>query len=463
MSDNKLFFSAFMMNTPSHSIHGFWKTPESENYRMDSLSYWTEAAKEIEALGFDLMMFADATGIRPLWNGSNEIHAKEGLHFPVGDPSVLMSAIAAVTESIGMVYTSSIIQDPPFDFARRISTLDHLTNGRIGWNIVTSATDNAYRNFGYDALLTHEERYGMADEYLDVLYKLWEGSWEDGALRKDKIEGVYADPALIHRINHEGKYYRVEGPHLVGPSPQRTPFLFQAGSSPVGQRFAMKHAEATFIQSPSPAAAKGLIDEGRKLVVENGRDARDIKFFQGLSFIIGDTPEDAKAKEAAHGATVNSAATVAHALGDVGVDAGGYSMDTPLSELGETKGVLGYLRWAQEQSGNSEPTIADLAWVMEGANRIVGTPEQIADQLEEWHDAGVDGVNVYTTHRPGSFRELGTKVFPILRERGLLSEGKPASLRGLFSGGDPLLPASHPAAQYRGAFTENSLITKYEV
>ena len=147
------------------------------------------------------------------------------------------------------------MQEHPFNFARKISTLDHASDGRIAWNIVTNSLANGARNFGFDGLTPHDERYAWADEYLDVTYKVWEGSWDDGALLQDRARGVHGDYTLVHRINHVGPRYRVEGPHLVAPSPQRTPLLFQAGASPAGMRFAATHAEAQFLITPSPAPA----------------------------------------------------------------------------------------------------------------------------------------------------------------------------------------------------------------
>ncbi|BBY15176.1 LLM class flavin-dependent oxidoreductase [Mycolicibacterium litorale] len=453
-----LYFSAFVMNTASHVLHGLWRDPSAHNHEFNSLRHWTSLATTVEKAGYDLLFFADVFGLRAPWNGNWRKAVEGGIQVPVNDPSVLASALATVTETLGIVFTSSIVQDHPFNFARRMSSLDHYTEGRLGWNIVTSFNENMFRSFGHDGTLGHDERYEWAYEYLDVVFKLWEGSWDESALVQDKARGVHSDPAKIHRINHVGKRYRVEGPHFTSPSPQRTPVLFQAGASPAGQLFSARNAEGVYISSPNPAAAHALTSETRALAVENGRDPADITFAQGLSFVIGDTHREAVRRNDEIKRYLDLEGVALHALGDAGVDAGRFPLETPLSELGEFTGVQGFARWAAEASGNAEPTIRDLAWVLEGANRVVGTAEEIADLLEEWREAGVDGINVYHATVPGTFTEVADRLFPTLRERGLIATDKSGTLRHKLLGRGDRLPDNHPAAAYRGAFGDNTLL-----
>ena len=452
-----LFYSAFVMNTTTPLLHGVWRAPDAENHKFNSLRHWTSLASTLDKAGYDLIFFADVFGLRAPWNGSWKTAAEGGIQVPVNDPLVLASALAAATENLGFVFTSSIVQDHPFNFARRMSTLDHYTDGRLGWNIVTSFNENVFRSFGHTGTLDHDERYRWAGEYVDLCYKLWEGSWDDGALVQDKEASLHADPSKIHKINHVGERYRVEGPHFVSPSPQRTPVLFQAGASPAGQLFSARNAEGVFISSADPAAAHALVTETRALAEANGRNADDVVFAKGLSFVIGETHRDAVRKNDELKRYVDLEGIVLHALGDAGVDAGGYPLDTPLSELGEFKGVQGYVRWAREATGGAEPTIRDIAWVLEGATRVVGTADEIADHLEEWREAGVAGINVYDVVRPRSFVEVGDRLFPVLRERGLISTEKSGTLRQKLLGQGDRLPDRHPAAKYRGAFTGNDL------
>jgi len=452
-----LYYSAFVMNTASHVLHGLWRAPEAQNHKFNSLRHWTSLAAEVDQAGYDLLFFADVFGLRAPWNGNWRKAVESGIQIPVNDPSVLASALAAVTENLGIVFTSSIVQDHPFNFARRMSSLDHYTEGRLGWNIVTSFNANMFRSFGHDGTLAHDQRYEWANEYVDVTYKLWEGSWDDDALVQDKERSVHSDPSKIHRINHVGARYSVEGPHFTSPSPQRTPVLFQAGSSPAGQLFSARNAEGVYISSPTPEAAHALTTETRALAVANGRDPQDITFAQGLSFVIGDTHAEAVRRNDELKRFLDLEGIALHALGDAGVDAGGLSLDTPISELDEFTGVQSFKRWAAEASGNEEPTIRDMAWVLEGANRVVGTPKEIADRLEEWREAGVDGINVYHATVPQSFREVADRLFPTLRERGLIAVDKSGTLRHKLLGRGDRLPDRHPAAKYRGAFTDNSL------
>jgi long-chain alkane monooxygenase len=344
---------------------------------------------------FDAVFFADVVGLYGPVDGDYEVNAREGLQIPSNDPSVLISALALNTKHLGLAFTSSVLQAHPFEFARRASTLDHISNGRIAWNIVTSTQENAARNFGFDRLTDHDDRYEWADEYLDVVYKLWEGSWDEGALLKDRERGVFSDHARIHKIHHAGKRYRVEGPHLPSPSPQRTPLLFQAGSSPAGRAFAARNAEAQFILPPNPAAAADLIAETRRLAQTYGRHPNDIKFFQGVSFVIGSTEEEARRKEKELDSYISVDGFLAHANLGVSQDDGHpLPQDMLLKDI-KTNGGRSHIEWLRKAVPDREPTVGDLGRLVARRHpRLVGTPDQIAERLELWRNAGVDGVNV---------------------------------------------------------------------
>ena len=444
-------FSAFVMNTTSHIVHGAWRKPEAEQTEFSSLEHWVSLAKELERGKFDFMFFADVVGLYDDYQGSWEKFVESGLQIPSNDPTVIASAIAYATEHLGIAVTSSILQEHPFNFARKMSTLDHASDGRIAWNIVTSMSPNAWRNFGFGEMALHEDRYAWADEYVDVVYKLWEGSWDDGALLQDKASGRYSDFSKVHKIDHVGARYRVEGPHLVAPSPQRTPLLFQAGSSPTGRRFAARNAEAQFIASPSPEAAQALIADTRRLVVEAGRAAEDLEFFQGLSFVIGSTEAEAARKAAELDEYIDESMIIAHAAGGIGIDLGFYDLDTPIGEV-EAQGSLSTLQWLREAIPDREPTVRDLARMRSRSGRVVGTPDSIADRLEQWRSVGVDGINVINSTIPGSYVEFIEHVTPVLQRRGLAQRDyEDGTVRRKLTGRDTL-PASHPAARYRGAF-----------
>jgi len=447
-----LSFSAFVMNTASHIIHGLWRDEQGNQINFNDIDIWISLAKTLEDGGFDAVFFADVIGLYGNHRGGWNFHVENGLQIPSNDPMVLMSALAVNTKHLGLAFTAAPLQEHPFNFARRISTLDHISKGRIAWNMVTSSSENAFRNFGYEGLVPHDERYRWLDEYVDVLYKLWEGSWDEGALIKDRESGIYADPTKVHKINHVGKYYKVEGPHLVSPSPQRTPLLFQAGASTTGRDFAARHAEAVFIVAPDPENARQLIDTTRRLAVQNGREGNDIHFYQGLSFVIGETEKEARRKEKELDKKINLDMMIAHMAGGMGVDLGHYHLDTMIEHV-ETEGVRSSFEWLKQSTQGRTPTVRDIARLRTKSSRIVGTPESIADQLEIWKDAGINGVNVINSTIPGSYEEFIEHVMPVLRKRGLVRNRKEetSTLRKkLF--GDDYINTRHPAANYRSVF-----------
>ncbi len=446
-----LIFSAFVMNTASHILHGVWRQPGARQVEFNSLDLWVDLAKELERGLFDVLFFADVTGLYGDFDGSYKKHVDIGLQIPSNDPSVILSALAYNTENLGFAFTSSILQEHPFNFARKISTLDHASKGRIAWNIVTNSLPNAARNFGYDDLTPHDERYEWAEEYVDVTYKLWEGSWDDGALLQDRESGLHGDFSKVHRINHVGKRYKVEGPHLVAPSLQRTPVLFQAGSSPAGTKFAAANAEAQFLIAPTPDAAASKITSMQALLPKYGRRAGDIKFFQGLSFVIGSTEEEAARKDRELDAAIDDEAMIAHLGGAMGIELGTNQLDQPLSDV-KTQGIQSVLNWVRESIEGREATVRDIGILTGKRSRLVGTPEQIAGKLKAWQAAGVDGINVMNATIPGSYSDFIEHVMPVLRKQGLAKEGyAPGSLRRKLFGHDTV-PETHPAAAYRQAF-----------
>jgi FMN-dependent oxidoreductase (nitrilotriacetate monooxygenase family) len=446
----RLFFNAFVMNTSSHIHHGQWRRPDAHQVDFDDVELWVDLARTLEDAKFDAMFFADVSGLYGDSDADFSDYVREGLQIPSNDPLILLGALATRTTDIGLAATANVFQQHPTNFARQIATLDHISKGRAAWNIVTGTQDNGYRNFGYPALEDHDERYRWADEYVDVTYKLWEGSWDEGAVRKDKQAGLYSDPEKVHKIHHEGERYRVEGPFLSAPSPQRTPLLFQAGSSGPGRDFAARHAEAVFLTAPSPEVARRQIEETRALAVEHGRRPEDVTFHQGLTFVVGETEAEAREKFESHREFVRPEGYALHsAITDL--DGRVYPADTPLGEV-QTNGSRGRLDDLIRALG-PQATVAD--WVdlrMNGT--VVGTPAQIADELEAWQKAGVDGINVINWVIPGSFEEFAELVMPELRERGLAqSQYTPGPLRRKLFGRDRL-PDSHPAAAYRGAFAD---------
>ncbi|MEU6112296.1 LLM class flavin-dependent oxidoreductase [Streptomyces albidoflavus] len=444
-----LVFNAFTMNCVSFINHGLWRHPLTRQTQYADLDTWVDLARTLERGRFDTLFFADVIGTYDIYRGGLDTAVREAAQFPNNDPAVLIPALAHATEHLGFAFTGSVLQEHPFTFARKVSTLDHLTRGRVAWNIVTSFQPSAGRNFGFEEQVPHDERYVWAEEYLEVVYKLWEGSWEDDAVLCDRERGVYADPAKVHRIDHHGPRYRVAGPHMSEPSPQRSPVLFQAGSSEAGRSFAARHAEGTFILAPNPLAARTNIADVRARAVAAGRDPRDISFFQGLSFVVGSTEEEARRKNAEIDDHLSVEGLMTHMSGNIGVDLSAIDPEKPLSEL-RTEVAQGAVRGMIEGAPDSAQTFADLARLIV-TTRAVGTPEQIADQLATWAAAGVDGFNVTYVTTPGTFEDFIGHAVPVLQRRGLMRrEYTPGTLREkLVPGSGPRLPERHPGAVHR--------------
>src|ERR1041384_6840653 len=299
--------NAFEMNCVGHQSPGLWAHPRDRSASYTDLDYWTGLAKTLERGLFDGIFLADVLGIYNVYAGSPDAALRHAVQVPVNDPVLLIPAMAQVTEHLGFGVTSTLSYEPPYPFARRMSTLDHLTRGRAGWNIVTGYLDSAAAGMGLKAqprheeryaiaeeymegvyrlgggggrgrraARGHEERYAIAEEYMEVVYRLWEGSWEDGAVRRDRQARIFADPEKIHRIRYEGRFYRIDATHLCEPSPQRTPVLYQAGASPSGREFASKHAECVFINGPSQNVVALQVADIRRRTAKHGRDPNDV-------------------------------------------------------------------------------------------------------------------------------------------------------------------------------------------
>ena len=446
----RIHLNAFSMNCVSHIQHGLWVRDDTRQREYNRIEPWLELARLLEKGRFDALFLADVIGAYDLYRGGPETAIEEAVQIPANDPMPLIPAMAMATEHLGFAFTNSVLQVPPFTFARQISTLDHLTQGRIAWNIVASYLPNAGANLGFGGLPPHDERYERAEEYLEVAYKLWEGSWEEDAVLCDTARGVYADPAKIHPIDHKGAYYEVTGPHLAEPSPQRTPLLFQAGSSERGREFAATHAECVFMFAAmrSFKASIGVVQDIRARAARRGREPEDILFFQGVTPVVGGTEAEAEAKAADYLAQSSVEGGLVHMSGSVGVDLGAIDLDTPLSNL-ETDAIQGVVRGLIESAPDKSVTFRDLARSRASGQFLTGTPEQIADTFQTWHEAGVDGFNIVYAVTPGTFADFIEGVVPELCRRGLVqADYAPGSLREkLF--GRARLPAQHPAAQYR--------------
>ncbi|MFD7133050.1 LLM class flavin-dependent oxidoreductase [Streptomyces sp. NPDC059894] len=453
-TDRRIRLNALRQSTVGHTAAGLWRHPDSQAHRYRDLDHWTETARILERGRFDALFVADALGPLEVYQGRVDAALRDGINTPTDDPLLLVSALAAATRHLGFAVTVSATYELPYAFARKMTTLDHLSGGRIGWNVVTSALDSAARNLGLTEQIPHDERYVRAEEFMEVVYKLWEGSWEDGAVVRDARTGVFADPARVHPVAHRGTYFDVPGIALSEPSVQRTPALYQAGTSPAGQAFAARHAEGVFLSAYRPEMARGLVDSIRAKAAEEGRDPSDLKFFAGVTVITAPTDAEARAKYEDYRGYASLEGSLARYSALLHIDLSRLDPDVPL-EYVDTEGIRGMV----EVFTRLDPTrtwtpreIADFVGVGGGGPVVVGSPSTVADELERWIDAaGVDGFNIADPVTPVTLRDFVDLVVPELQRRGRVwTEYEGGTLREyLGRPGHPRLPADHPGAAHR--------------
>ena len=455
MTDNmvtkkkQILLNAFNMNCVGHINHGLWAHPRDQSDRYKTLSHWTSLAATLERGLFDGIFLADILGVYDVYQSSVDLTLRESIQLPVNDPLLLVSAMAAVTQHLGFGVTVNASADAPYIFARRMSTLDHLTNGRIGWNIVTGYLDSAARGLGLDTQVEHDSRYDRADDYLSVLYKLWEGSWEDDAVLADKQKRVYADPKKVHPIDHQGQFYRSQGYHLAEPSVQRTPVLYQAGTSGRGRQFAARHAECIFITATDKNAARATARTLREAVVAAGRKPEDVKIFLGMTVITDHSDAGAREKHAEYLRYANPEAGLAHFSASTGVDFSRYDLDETIA-YGTSNASQSATQIAQQRGWTKRQLLQELA-IGGRYPVVVGDAATVADELSAWIDEGeIDGFNLTRTVVPESFEDFIDIVVPALQDRGVYKTAYAEGplRRKLFSEGDRL-PDRHIGSSYR--------------
>ncbi|MGF2335153.1 LLM class flavin-dependent oxidoreductase [Acinetobacter baumannii] len=449
----KISFNAFEMNCIAHQSPGLWRHPQDRSVEYKDLEYWTDLAQILERGFFDGIFIADVLGIYDVYHQSAE-HALTGaVQVPVNDPLQIVPAMAAVTKHLGFGVTTSISFEHPYPFARRISTLDHLTKGRVGWNIVTSYLESGSKNLGLKTQVNHDNRYDIADEYLEVLYKLWEGSWEEGSVLRDRESGIFADHKKVHPIQHEGKYFTVPGIHICEPSPQRTPVLYQAGASSRGQKFASQNAECVFIAAPSKIATKKVVQGIRQKLVQEGRDPYSVKIYALLSIVTDETDAKAQAKFKEYQSYGSYDGALTLLSGWSGVDFSQYQ-PTDKVEYIQTNAIQSLL----DSYVNADPervwTIEEIAnWNSLGGNGpvLVGSAETVSDALQQWvEDTDVDGFNLAYILAHQTFADVVEFIVPELQKRGVYQTSyAQGTLREKLFGAGPYLPENHRGAKYR--------------
>jgi len=417
MSTNKRQLS-IGMNILGFGAHSAaWRTGEAPANALTDLEYFLNIARISERGTLDAIFLADGPA---LWG---DVSSLAGWRL---EPTVLLTAVALATQHIGVIATASSTYNDPFNLARRYASIDHITGGRIAWNVVTNATDAAAQNFGLAGMPLHADRYARADEFVDIVFKLWD-SWEDDAISGDTVSGRLANPAKVHTLDYVGKYFSVKGPLNVPRSPQGRPVLVQAGSSDGGKALGSRYADAIFTTQTTLEAGQAFYREMKKKAQQWGRNPDHLKIMPGLSTVIGSTEAEAQARFdhlnsfIGEGGLINQ---VAQRLG-LSVDELDLDAELPWHRIGPVnefeKGSHGFLDAQINLARSEKLTVRELSRrILVGHRLLVGTPEQVADTLEEWFLAGAaDGFNIMPDSFPSGVEIFVDEVVPLLRKRGI--------------------------------------------
>ncbi len=409
-----------------------WSHPWSDSVHHREVEHWVGVAQLLEAAGFDFLFFADGYGYPSVDGDLPDAAVRGGLNFSGLDPMLLVPALARATERLGFVVTASTGVDHPVAMARRFATLDHLTGGRIGWNVVTGASqDTVAALFGHETMTAHDTRYEIAEEHVELCRRLWEDCWEDGALVEDKAAGVFADPRRLHRVEHRGTHFRTSGYFTVPPSPQRTPVLFQAGSSDRGRAFAARHAECVFLQGTTPAHAARNVADIRGRAAALGRDPASVRVLVGATVTVAETSAAASERRAEFEAMQTDEVAAVVYAGNTGIDLTALDPDQPLDRAlaGAGSSRVGQMGQSNidrfRRPDGTTPLVREVLAELRGRGTrgftVVGDPGEVADQLEELVEVtDVDGFLLEAVFSPADHRLFCDLVVPELRRRGRL-------------------------------------------
>jgi len=397
-----------------------WRYKESEPERVLDIRYYQELAQKAEAAKFDAVFLADGPSLAENVRYSSRVRL---------EPVTWLTAIAAATEKIGLIGTASTTYNEPYNLARLFASLDHISGGRAGWNIVTTSDAGAAHNFGLPEHPPHGERYEKAREFLDAVTKLWD-SWEDDALVADPQSGIFADADKVHRIDHVGKHYRVRGPLNVSRSPQGRPVYVQAGSSEDGRSFAAQFAEAIFTAHQTLGSAQEFYSDIKTRAAALGRRPDHLRILPGISPFLGSTQAEADRLEEEINDLIQPAASLDQLKRMIGVDLSGYDLDGPVPrhiiDTNGPKGLASRFQLVVDIVDRENPTIRQLIQRLAGARGhrvVVGTPEHVANEIQTWFEQGAaDGFNVMPPWLTGGFDSFVAEVVPILRKRGLFRQ-----------------------------------------
>ncbi|WP_101951856.1 LLM class flavin-dependent oxidoreductase [Mycobacterium sp. 3519A] len=403
----------------SHSV-GMWRHPQDKvGWDYASPPYWQHLARTLERGLFDALFLADELAPYNSFEDSSDATVRYAVQAPTHEPAALTPIITGATSYLGVGITLSTAFEHPYSMARRLSTFDHLSGGRIAWNIVGSYSPSEFAAYGQD-MPDRSIRYERIAEYVDLCCQLWD-SWQPDAVVADRHTGVYAHPEKIREVVFEGKHFRCRARHFVAPSPQGRPVLWQAGASEPGRRFAAQTAEAIFAIQPTVASMRAYSDDIRRRVVDAGRDPAAVRLYYGAQVIVADTDAQAREKAAHLRALLRPEATLAMLSGQLGVDFSEFDPATPLEQI-PVPGIQGVKDALVATGAGSAVTVAEAAEIYSfrfSMPQVIGSPVTVADQLEEFlDDGGADGFMLLATYTPGCFEEFVDLVVPELQRRG---------------------------------------------
>lgn len=417
----ELHLAGFLIASHVTHSHAAWRHPASETDYLGP-DYYERVAQTLERGKFDFLFFADLLATPVRYGNDIRVPLSSGTQASATlDPSLVAAGLASVTDKIGLAITKSTTYFHPYEVARIFATLDHLSRGRAGWNVVTSLNQAEAQNFGIDDHLGHDERYARAHEFLEVAYKLW-GSWERDALVQNKESGVFADPDKVHTVDHDGQYFKTRGPLTVPRSPQSRPVIFQAGSSSTGRDFAARWADAIFEIDPTKEGRKAYYDDVKSRASNFGRNPEDIKIFPSFVPFVGETEAIAREKQAFHNELADPISGLITLSVHTDHDFSQYDLDAPVSEVTVpgSQGLFDLARRLSDKDSLSLRGVGKLYAQGVLLPQFVGTASQIADQIEEGFTGGeADGYILSAAQAPGTFIDFVDFVVPELQRRGL--------------------------------------------
>ena len=411
--------AGFQIAGPVAHSHAAWRHPESQVQYL-SLQYYQTIARILERGKFDFLFFADVLATPRRYGSDLKDPIRRGTQGAVGlDPTMVVASLTGATDKLGLAVTKSATYYTPFDIARAFATLDHLSGGRMAWNVVTSLSQAEGQNFGHDEMLDHDQRYERAEEFLEVAFALWR-SWEADALIEDTHSGVFADAARVHAIEHVGEYFKVRGPLNVPRSPQQRPVIIQAGASPRGKDYAARWAEAVFEIEPSADNRRAYYADLKSRVENFGRDPALVKVFPAMMPFIGQTASEARDKQAMHNELADPVSGLITMSMHTDHDFAQYPIDSPIADI-SVPGSQGLFATVRSLSRKQDLTLRDVGKLYaQGITvpQLVGTASEVADMLEHSLDSGeADGFMISAAHSPGAFTEFVDHVVPELQRR----------------------------------------------